>query len=124
MNIIYLETMRATVAPRYNKPQHSKDPVIMNNISKPGRITVKYVETNPAITKSPLYQIDFDGPNAQFSRYTEYFVLSLTLGKHDMMIQMADKPNMTPIGQGRETLTFKALLYLTVSVHAQVCRLF
>ena len=31
-----------------------KDPVITNNISKPGRITVKYVETNPTITKSPL----------------------------------------------------------------------
>ena len=33
-----------TVAPRYNE-----DPVIMNNIGKPGRITVKYVETNSAI---------------------------------------------------------------------------
>ena len=41
-----------------------------------------------------------------------------------MMIQMVDKPNMTPIGQDRETLTFKALLYLNVAVHAQVCRLF
>ena len=40
------------------------------------------------------------------------------------MIQMADKPNMTPIGQDRETLTFKALLYLNVAVNAQVCRLF
>ena len=43
-----------TVAPRYNE-----DPVITNNIWKPGRITVKYVETNPAITspaitKTPL----------------------------------------------------------------------
>ena len=34
-----------TVAPRY-----SKDSVITNNIWKPGGITVKYVETNPAIT--------------------------------------------------------------------------
>ena len=41
-----------------------------------------------------------------------------------MMIQMVDKPNMTPIGQDRETLTFKPLLYLNVAVHAQVCRLF
>ena len=41
-----------------------------------------------------------------------------------MMIQMVDKPNTTPIGQDRETLTFKALLYLNVTVHAQVCRLF
>ena len=40
------------------------------------------------------------------------------------MIQMVDKPNKTPIGQDRETLTFKALLYLNVAVHVQVCRLF
>ena len=37
---------------------------------------------------------------------------------------MVDKPNTTPIGQDRETLTSKALLYLNVTVHAQVCRLF
>ena len=37
---------------------------------------------------------------------------------------MADKPSTTPIGQNRETLTFKVLLYLNVAVHAQVCRLF
>ena len=41
-----------------------------------------------------------------------------------MMIQMVDRPNTTPIGQDRETLTFKALLSLNVAVHAQVCRLF
>ena len=40
------------------------------------------------------------------------------------MIQTVDKPNTTPIGQDRETLAFKALLYLNVAVHAQVCRLF
>ena len=57
-------------------------------------------------------------------RYNEYFVLSLAVGKNDMMIQMVDKPNTTPIGQDRETLTFKALLYLDVAVHAQVCGLF
>ena len=57
-------------------------------------------------------------------RYNEYFVLSLAVGKNDMMIQMVEKPNATPIGQDRETLTFKALLYLDVAVHAQVCRLF
>ena len=34
-----------TVEHRYNK-----DPVITKNIRKPGRITVKYVETNPTIT--------------------------------------------------------------------------
>ena len=40
------------------------------------------------------------------------------------MIQMVDRPNTTPIGQDRKTLTFKALLYLNVAVYAQVCRLF
>ena len=40
------------------------------------------------------------------------------------MIQMVDKANRTPIGQERETLSFKALLYLNVADHAQVCRLF
>ena len=49
-------------------------------------------------------------------RYNEYFVLSLAVGKNDM-IQMFDKPNTTPIGQDRETLAFKALLYLAVAVH-------
>ena len=58
------------------------------------------------------------------SRYKEYFVLLLAVNKNDMMVQMVDKPNMTPIGQNRETLTFKTLLYLNVAVHAQVCRLF
>ena len=53
-------------------------------------------------------------------RYNEYFVLSLAVGKNDM-IQMFDKPNTTPIGQDRDTLTFKALLYLNVAAHAQVC---
>ena len=41
-----------------------------------------------------------------------------------MKIQMIDRPNATPIGQDRETLAFKALLYLNVAVYAQVCRLF
>ena len=53
-------------------------------------------------------------------RYNECFVLSLAVGKNDMMIQMVDKPNTAPIGQDQETLTFKALLYLDVAVHAQV----
>ena len=56
--------------------------------------------------------------------YNEYFVQWLAVGKNDMMIQMVDKPNTTPIGQDRETLTFKAWLYLDVAVHAYVCRLF
>ena len=56
--------------------------------------------------------------------HPEYFVLLLPVSKNDMMIQMVDKLNMTPIGQERETLTFRALLYLNVAVHVQVCRLF
>ena len=51
-------------------------------------------------------------PTHNLPRYNEYFVLSLAGSKNDMMIQMVDKPNTTPIGQERETLTFKALLYL------------
>ena len=39
-----------TVAPRYNEPRYNEDPVLTNNIWKPGRITVEYVETNPVIT--------------------------------------------------------------------------
>ena len=56
--------------------------------------------------------------------YNEYFVLSLTVGKNDMMIQVVDKGNASLIGQDGETLTFKALLYLNVAVQVQVCRLF
>ena len=40
--------------------RYNEDPVITRNVWKPGRITVKYLETNLAIA------IDFDGPNAQF----------------------------------------------------------
>ena len=60
-------------------------------------------------------------PMHNLPHYNEYFVLSLAVSKNDMIV---DKPNTTPIGQERETLTFKVLLYLTVAVHAQVCRLF
>ena len=49
-------------------------------------------------------------PMHNLPRYNEYFVLSLAVGKNDMMMQLVDKPNTTPIGQDRETLTFKALL--------------
>ena len=49
-------------------------------------------------------------------RYNEYFVLLLVVSKNDIMIQMVDKPNMTPIGHDRETLSFKALLYLSSRV--------
>ena len=70
--LFFIKLFLTTVVPRYNEPRYNEDPVITNNIWKPGRITVKYGETNPAITnpaimKSPLYRIDFDGPNAQFT---------------------------------------------------------
>ena len=42
-----------------------------------------------------------------------------------MMMQMVHRPNTTPVGQDRKTLTFKLCqLYLNVDVYAQVCRLF
>ena len=84
--------MTITVAPRYNEPRYNEDPVITNNIWKPGRITVKYGETNPAITNwfwRSQWTIHPDN---------EYFVLSLAVGKNDMMIQIVDQPNTTPIG--------------------------
>ena len=95
INVSRLNYLQGTVAPHFNEPHYNKDPVITNNIWKPGKITVKYVETNPAITnptitKSPLWRIDFDSPNAQFTRYNEYFVLSLPVSKNDMMVQMVD----------------------------------
>ena len=102
-------------------------------------------KTIPTTTKTPLYRTTFKSPHNyskicgkkprynelflavstnNLPRYNEYFVLSLSVGKNDMKIQMADEPNRTRIGQDRETLTFKALLYLNVAIHAQVCRLF
>ena len=115
-NVIYCITCTLckklyTVEPRYNEPRYSEDPVTTNNIWKPGRITVKCMETNPAITNLILTV-----PTHNLPRYNEYFVLSLSVSKKDMMIQMADKPNTTRIGQDGETLTFKALLYLNVAV--------
>ena len=84
-----------TVAPRYNEDL----------------VTVKYVETNPAITnpaktnpaitKSPLYnnELILTVPTHNLPRCNEHFVLSLAVSKNDMMIQMVDKPNTTPIDQ-------------------------
>ena len=43
-----------TVGPRYNKPRYNEDSVITKNVRKPGRITVKYGETNPAITNPAI----------------------------------------------------------------------
>ena len=114
--------IRSTVAPRYNEPRYNEDPVITNNIWKPGRIAVKYGETNPAITKPRYNEIRVITNWFGRSQWTihpdnEYFVLSPAVGKNDMMIQMFDKPYTTPTGQDKETLTFKTLLYLDVAVH-------
>ena len=59
----------------------------------------KYVETNRAIIN--------EIPDHNLLHYNEYFVLSLTVRKNGMTIQMVDKPNTTPVGEDRETLTFK-----------------
>ena len=118
----------STVAPRYNEPCYNENLVITNNLWKPSRITVKYVETNPAITNPAIANRFWRSQRTIYPAITNiytintipYFVLSLAVSKNDMMIQMVDKPNTTPIGQDRETLTFKALLYLAihVAVHA------
>ena len=55
-------------------------------------------------------------------RYKECFVLSLAVGKNDMMIQIVDKSNTAPIGRDQETLTFKALLYLDAAVYTRKSR--
>ena len=89
---IYLNT----VAPRYNE-QHLK---ARQNYSKICGNKPRY---NELILTVPMHNLPL---------YNEYFVLSaLVLSKIDMMIRMVDKPNTTPIGQDRVTLTFKALLY-------------
>ena len=81
--------------------------------------------TNPAITRNPRYnELILTVPTHNLPCYNEYFVLSLTVSKNDMMIQMVDKANTSLIGQDGETLTLKALLYLNVAVRVQVCRLF
>ena len=119
---IQSKTMNTTtVAPRYNEPRYNEDPVITNNIWKPGRITVKYVETNPAITNPAITNRFWRSQRTIYPTITNIFVLSLAVSKNDMMVQMGDKPNKTPIGQDRENLTFEALLYLNVAVHVRVC---
>ena len=70
---------QGTVAPRYNEPRYNEDPVITNNIWKPGRITVKYVETNPVITN----------PTITKSLYTMMAKPMKTLELHYPMIQFS-----------------------------------
>ena len=71
--------------PRYNELRHNKIPSITNRFWWSQR-TIYSATTN--ILSS----------------------VSLAVSKNDMMVQMFDKPNATPIGQDRETFTFKALL--------------
>ena len=52
--LIFIHSSGFTVAPRYNEPHYDEDPVITNDIWKPSRSTVKYVETNPAITNPAI----------------------------------------------------------------------
>ena len=91
------------MAPRYNK-----DTIITNNIWKPGRITVKYVETNPAITNW------FWRP-----QHTIYLTITNILSYRTQSVKMAwwykcliSQTQLLSICQDRETLTFKSLLYL------------
>ena len=71
--------------PRYNAQRHDKIPAITNRVWW-SQCTIYSATTN--ILSS----------------------VSLAVSKNDMMIQMFDKPKATPIGQDRETFTFKALL--------------
>ena len=102
------------MAPSYNEPCYNEDPVITNNNWKLGRITVKYVETNPTITN--WFQ------RSQRTIYPD--IMNILSCSSQSVTTTWYKLFMTPIHQDRETLTFKALLYLNVAVHEQVCRLF
>ena len=103
------------MVPRYNK-QHLK---ALQNYN------VQYnMWKQTPLWQNPCYnELILMVPMHNLPRYNEYFVLSLAVSKNDMMIQMVDKPNTTHFGQDKETFTFKALLYLNVDVHVQVCRL-
>ena len=110
--------MLSTVAPPYNEPRYNEDPVITNNMKARqsySKICGNKPRYNEMILTIPMHNLP---------HYNGYFVLSIAVRKNGMMIQMVDRQNTTPIGQDRGTLTFKALFYLNVAVHAQVCRLF
>ena len=105
-------------------PRYNEYPVVTNNIWKRQNYS-KICGNEPHYNEIPAIANWFwQSQRTIYPANNEYFVLSLAVSKHGMMMQMVDKPNTTPIGQDRETLNFKALLYLNVAVHAQVCRLF
>ena len=98
------------MAPHYNEPRYNEQHLkARQNYSKICGNKPRYKELILTVATHNL------------PRYSEYFVLSLAISKNDMMLQIVDKPNTTPIGQNRKTLTFNALFYLNVAVHAQVC---
>ena len=66
----------------------------------------------PRYNEIPTTEKILTVPTHSSPRYNKYFLLSLAVSKNDMMIQMVGKLNTTSIGQDRETLTLKALLYL------------
>ena len=109
--VVHVNITCSTVAPRYNEPRYNEQ-------------HLKAQQNYSTICGNKPNELILTVPTHNLPCYNECFVLSHAVSKNDMMIQMVDKPNTTRIGQDRETLIFKALLYLNVAVHAQVCRLF
>ena len=103
---------RITVEPRYNEEQLKA----RQNFSK--------IYGNKPRYKEPRYNEIPAITNWFWRSQRKIYLLSLTVSKNDMMIQMIEKRNAALIGQDGETLTFKAWLYLNVAVDVQVCRLF
>ena len=104
------------MAPRYNEPHYDEDPYneqqlkARENYSKICGNKPRYNE--PRCNKVLAIMKRFwRSQRTVYSATTKIlFSVSLAVSKNDMMIQMFDKPNATPIGQDRETFTFKALL--------------
>ena len=75
------------MAPHYNEPRHNEDPVIKINIWKPGRITVKHVETSPAEYNEPTIQM-VDRPNTTpIGQDRETLLLKIHFDKHNLYRQ-------------------------------------
>ena len=106
------------MTPHYNEPRYNEDLV------KTYEQHFKARQNYSKIYKTHYNELILTVPTHNLPRYNEYFVLSLAVSKNDMMIQIVDKSNTSPIARDRHTLTFKALLYLNVAVHAYVYGLF
>ena len=127
MEEILVKNKDNTVRPCYNKPRYNECPVITcynKQHMKAQQNYSKICGNKPCYKETCYKELILTVTTHNLPRYNEYFVLSLAVSKNNMITQMVNKPNTTAIGQERETLTFKALLYLNVSVHAQVCTLF